>query len=86
MNIIEAIRSGKKYRRIGEKNWYESINDYLHYNFPIRAIIANDWEIEEISCYAGSAMITREQFNEAWDNALVGTRLDRDALAKELGL
>lgn len=55
MTIIEAIKSGKPFRRKGEKNWYgnspdaakmfhiESMNVFCHY----ASIIADDWEVEE---------------------------------------
>ena len=97
MNFIEAIKSGRRFRH---KLWrgYDD-NDWadlavlmfdltVKLTMPVCAFIADDWEVEEVSCYAGSAMITREQFDAAWDNALlmIGTRLDRDALAKKLGL
>lgn len=41
MNIIDAIRSGKKYRRQG-------ITSYATYTiFSIKDILADDWEVEE---------------------------------------
>ena len=79
MNIIEALNSGRKLRRKSwgwTDKWIEPNN---------QSIFADDWEIQPVK---KSVTITREQFDAAWDNALliIGTRLDRDALAKELGL
>ena len=97
MNIIQAIKSGRRFRH---KLWrgYDD-NDWadpkiltsdltVKLTMPVGALIADDWEVEETSCYAGSAMITREQFDAAWDKALlmIGIKRHRDALAKELGL
>jgi hypothetical protein len=92
VNIIEAIKSGKRFKRKGGTSWYSSMSD-IYPTINISAIsredfFADDWEVEEVSCYAGSAMITREQFDAAWDKALlmIGIKRHRDALAKELGL
>lgn len=85
MNIIEAMKSGKKYRRIGEERWYKAVENYPDYVFPMRAILADDWEIEQTP-----VTITREQFIAAWDRATPFDHLideqKRDLVAKELGL
>ena len=104
MNIIEAIKSGLPFRR---KDW-----KYAAFITPRKngvgmqlleidydSICADDWEVEEVSCYAGCVTITREQFDAAWSklwpydayndslNSInCYTKLERDALAKELGL
>jgi len=65
MNIIEAIKSGLRYRRIGEELWYESSEDYRDYVFPLWAILGDDWEIEE-----KSVKITAGSFFEAYTAAL----------------
>lgn len=44
MNIIEAIKSGKRFRRRGEDFYYDLKNE-LH--FVIDEVMANDWEVEE---------------------------------------
>lgn len=100
MNLIEAIKSGKRFRRkswTSPKNWLTekgelNLNHCLE--LPIDAIIAGDWEVEQ-----PPATITREQFDAAWSklwpqdayndslNSInCYTKLERDALAKELGL
>jgi hypothetical protein len=61
MNIIEAIKSGKRYRRKGETGWYDATDHYQDYVFPTRAVLADDWEVEEVR-----VTITREQFDAAW--------------------
>ena len=65
MNIQEAIKSGKRYRRKGrgELDWYDP--DYRDYVFCMRAILAEDWEVE-----SKPVTITREQFDAAWRRAL----------------
>lgn len=44
MNIIEAIKSGKRFRRRGEDFYYDLKNE-LH--FIVDEVMADDWEIEE---------------------------------------
>jgi hypothetical protein len=69
MNIIDAIKSGRRFRRKDDTSWYSSMSD----NYPIINIsaisrenfFADDWEVE-----AQEVTITREQFDEAWDNSL----------------
>jgi hypothetical protein len=65
MNIIEAINSGRKYRRKGEELWYESEEDNRDYVFPLGAILADDWEIESTP-----VTITREDFDAACGRAV----------------
>lgn len=63
MNLIEAIKSGKRYRRRGELGWYDP--DYIEYVFSLRDVLDNDWETEPVY-----VAITREQFDAAWRRAL----------------
>ncbi len=80
MNLIDALKSGKRFKRQGEtyynqasdkpdKNfWYDAVaedNYYEGQTFYIDEVLADDWEIE-----AAPVTITREQFNKAWDNSL----------------
>ena len=76
MNIQEAANSGKRSRRKGEQYWYEAVQNYPDYVFPMRAVLADDWEVEE-----KSVTITRQQLDEAWLKSL-----SLKELAKELGL
>ena len=66
MKIIEAIKSGKIYFR---KNDSQRFIPGDEYDFTYCQVLADDWEVEEVSCYAGSAMITREDFDAAWRRA-----------------
>ena len=63
MNIIEAIKSGKRYRRSGELGWYDS--NYIEYVFSMLDVLDDDWEVEPVY-----VAITREQFDAAWRRAL----------------
>ena len=90
MNIIEAIKSGRRFRHkfwrgYDDNDWADPkilMSDLtVKLTMPVGALIADDWEVEEVSCYAGSAMITREDLDKAWKKALT-----LDELAKELGL
>lgn len=62
MNIIEAVKTGKAFRRPS----YSSVYSYLFsepgmkYDFSMRDILANDWEIE-----SQSITITENQFDTA---------------------
>lgn len=83
MNLIEAVKSGKSYKRKKHTYWYESSNKEFH--LSIQCILADDWEVE-----SEPLMITRAQFDEAWYRAIVSsapaTISQRNLLAKELGL
>jgi len=88
VNIVEAIKSGKRFKRSTETTYrdsqqYHYKSDPAFYLLHIEDILANDWEIEP-----ESVTITREQFNAAWDTAslMIGIKRHRDVLAKELGL
>jgi hypothetical protein len=90
MNIIDAIKSGKRIKR---SMWPEFKHYENHYGAKYTAredILADDWEIE-----SHRVTITREQFNKAWDKAKtdkwIGLEVqknfcERDDLARELGL
>ena len=85
MNIIEAVKSGKPYKRdslVGK--WFDADNWSLE--LTLADIIADDWIIESVT-------INREQFLGAWDVATYkeldpNERLTkiRDKLIDELGL
>lgn len=83
MNIIEAIKSGKKFKRQCHTDWYDPC-DYYYNSLSREAIIAEDWEVEPTY-----VTITREQFDQAWDeNIPIGESYSetmRYLLAKALG-
>lgn len=87
MNIIEAIRSGKRFKRKDWQVYYENQQTW----FSREDIVAFDWEVEDVP-----VTFTKEQFCEAWEKA-VGKNDGRDVMyngftslrylvAKELGL
>lgn len=86
MNVIEAIKSGKRFRR---KSW--NIDDWVSQDrddLPLRLnrgdVKADDWEIEE-----RPVTITLSQFFEAWQKATAKSHelvYLGDILASELGL
>jgi hypothetical protein len=85
MNLIEAIKSGKRFRRTSWDSiaeWIDPRTDRL--NISLDAIIADDWDVEP-----QPVTITREQFDKAWFSATgksPGSSGIYEALAKELGL
>jgi hypothetical protein len=84
MNIIEAIKSGKNFRR---KSWPAA--DYMNANVDrfdlhLEELLANDWEIEE-----PSIPITRTQLIKACHNQLANGCPPwqlAHSVAEELGL
>lgn len=82
MNIIEAIKSGKRFKR---KTWETYLLNCVEQNFTLKEVLADDWEVEPTP-----VTITREQFVEAWRNVFTFNEpyasLNCDALARELGL
>lgn len=43
MTLIEAMRSGRRFKRPHHENWYEVRNNTV---YPTDAILADDWELE----------------------------------------
>lgn len=89
MNIIEAIKSGKRFRRRGQPRYLELFHD-IDLCLSAVDITADDWEVEE-----KKVMITEAAFEAAWDRAVERgkTYSPRESayffkgfLAKELGL
>lgn len=48
MTIIEALKSGKRFRRKAHCSWYEPPiqADAAEFTFEVRNILADDWELE----------------------------------------
>jgi hypothetical protein len=65
MNLIEAIKSGRRFRRSSwtSRDYYPTDSGWV--NLPIEAVVADDWEVEE-----PTSTITLEQFDKAWSDAL----------------
>ena len=85
MNIIEAIKSGKRFRRKDyDGAWFlarKDVYDIQPLNLDYNSIVADDWEIE-----SQSETITREQFNKAWRKIVYCHDNEREDMIKELGL
>jgi hypothetical protein len=90
MNIIEAIKSGKRFRRKGQTRYLELFHD-IDLCLSVGDITADDWEVEE-----KKAPISASEFDHACK--VVDARLWRNGgwpvhineflteLKKELGL
>lgn len=78
MNIIEAIKSGKKFRRKNKGAWF--FNGEV-YSYTTDSILADDWEVE-----SQPVTITRKDLDKAWAKARSNMLVDIEVLAKELGL
>lgn len=82
MNIIEAIKSGKNFKR---KDWSTYLSYHDGHRFCCLDILADDWEIESTP-----VMITREKLSKAWEESFGWNEpygaLSFKCLAKELGL
>ena len=92
MNLIKAIKSGKRFKRPGQSGWHD--NSFLKqagpdrktlYGFNEVDILAEDWIIEE-----KEVTITASQFDKAVSRTGNLDHRDQwywaDALKKELGL
>lgn len=95
MNIIEAIKSGKRFRRKDyDGAWFmarKDVYDIQPLNLDYGSIVADDWEVEP-----RTVTVNREQLDAAWERAATSlikqawTHEDtpslKDLLMKELGL
>jgi len=85
MNILEAIYSGRRFKRPYWDAWYTSQIPEL--SFDIQDVLADDWELEELP-----VLITGEMFDEAWQRAEIRDRHGevlggfKIRLKRELGL
>lgn len=68
MNIQQAMKSGKKFRRKGWGSGFSSLE--FAYSLTKADILADDWEVEEVT-----VSITRQQF---WD-AIVTVQAERES-------
>jgi hypothetical protein len=66
MNILEALRSGKRFKRQIEPTWHHVINEnYPCMNIRIESILAEDWEIEQ-----NPIIISEDDFDKAWSDSI----------------
>ena len=82
MNIIEAIKSGKRFKRKNGTAWL--FNNEV-YSYSRDCILADDWEVEE-----PTIRITRTEYYNAYKTAECEAKESgfhhADVLAKWLGL
>jgi hypothetical protein len=71
MNLQQAIKSGKMFKRINKGTWLlvidgkvSTVNAMINYNLHTDDILADDWEIEEdiptsleLNCWSGTDLI-----------------------------
>ena len=89
MNLIDAIKSGRPFKRPNMRaNTYVhhlSNGSYFSLAFNYEDWIATDWEVEE-----KKVTITEPQFNKAYEDARLTNYMGllgfKEALKKELGL
>lgn len=85
MNIIDAIKSGRKYRQKGDRGYYHPLDKYSRYNFTLEQVLADNWEVEKVG-----VTITRDSLQEAWKNTVTFNEpyasLILEQLMDELGL
>lgn len=83
MNIIGAIKSGKRFKRAKNSVWVgpKEAQDLVR-NIDYISLLADDWEVEE-----EKVTVTKRQLEAAWKKVIVfDSPIVRDLLAKELGL
>lgn len=83
MNLIEAIKSGRPFKR---SSWDRDFvrPPFVNLNLPAQDLIADDWEVEQTS-----VTITRKDFDSAWSKIWPNDPQfdsERNLIAKELGL
>jgi hypothetical protein len=88
VTLIEAIKSGKRFKRT---SWYSWHTTEIKVSLSFEEILADDWEVEPTP-----VTITREQFDAAWREAVRnsggydivygGFQKFSDLVARELGL
>lgn len=83
MNLIEAVRSGKPYRRKGwpsNQEFQKPIGSYC-LGIAVEDLLADDWEIEQ-----KPITITKEQFDKACQRVLGRFASDHILVVCWLGL
>lgn len=83
MNLIEAIKSGKRFKRpkfehpsLRDENKYPDgwvTPNHFNYIFAREDVLADDWEIEE-----EKIEITCNQLSKAWDKTIANYNLQYD--------
>jgi hypothetical protein len=83
MYIVEAVKTGKRFRRKGSSDWNEPYSDNCARDFDKHDILADDWEIEE-----ETVEVTRSQLRKGIGHCIRSQYpwiLEYEELFKELG-
>lgn len=83
MNIVEAVKTEKRFRRKGTKEWFEMENTAGNNYYPTllmdkEGLLADDYEVEEIRL-----ALTAEQIRLAFDKARMESDKRPDYMYKE---
>lgn len=99
MNIIEAIKSGKRFKRKHASKWHDFKNGGIYYtdidgdyvnlhNLRVNEVLADDWEIEEkrvgVSAKDLNTLFFQYRLWQRKDDS--DTHQVQEFLLKELGL
>lgn len=81
MNLIEAVKYGKRFKRKSSNEWLVFWQDIPpvfdpHVKLTMSDILADDWEYEE-----RKKLVGREEYNKAWETAL---EMSRNSLSIDL--
>lgn len=94
MNLIDAIKSGKRFRHsLTGTGWHGPIKDpdssLVHFKLDVNQLVSDDWEVEEVQ-----VTITESMLRAAWVKVCQTSGYHDDTrplwlyteLKKELGL
>jgi len=77
MTLIEALKSGRRFRNGPNETWLT-----VGPHFTLAQILDDQWEVESVA-----VTITRETLAAAWDEACAGSEAGSwDRFCRELGL
>lgn len=83
MNLIDAMKSGRRFKRPNYETWYhfESYKEV----FTGREVLADDWEIEPLQ--EQKIELTKKQIEDAWEACfyMSGEFKNINFLCKKLG-
>lgn len=73
MNIVEAAKTGKRFRRRGQLDWFPSPRfEGEEYYFNFEELVADDWEVEN-----PVGTITSADFDDAVSKMLIESHYHR---------
>jgi len=94
VNLIDAIKSGKRFRRSSWhalRDWVRPISN-MCLSIPVDDVIADDWELKQ---QIEDITISRKKYSDSWHRATIDLKIYdvspsvlrtfRDFIARELG-